>query len=140
MQSRCTLAALLLFACVGLLGVKAEPPKPPIKPKEVKPVEIDFSPLPGIEQVDQYKIHLTVRAESGVGFEDTFTIERTPVSSVRNFVKRSMQTVDWKVTTLGDDKLLIEGHRGSPVRSVDIKVEGLPSAKTPVVRGLPKTG
>ncbi len=103
------------------------------------PMEIDFSPLPGMNVATVYKIHLVVDAESGVRFRDTYTINRTPVGDVRDLAKLSIESVPgWKVRAVGDDRLVIEGHKDSGVRAIEIKVEGLSADMTPVSYRLPK--
>ncbi len=105
-------------------------------------MEIDFSPLPETLGKGKYMVHLVIHARNEVTYKDSFTVMgNLPVSLLRDSVKTSMESVPgWKVKAVGDHKLIIEGHRDSPVRSVDIKVEGLPPEKTPKVLRIKEIG
>ncbi len=134
---------LFLFLWVTCADAVSAPDKPK---QEVGPMELDFSALGGTERIEgsvKYKIHIAVQAESGVNYRETFTIEGPggfPVPSIRNSVRDSIESAPgWKVKAVGKDKLVIEGHKESPVRIVDIKVEGLPAKMAPTARRVPKS-
>jgi hypothetical protein len=139
----CTLlAALLLCAWTDPGAAATAPEQPPAAPKEkqeVGPMEIDFAPLPGPKDADQYKIHLVVLTANGTKFKDTFTIGRGfTAEDVRDFVKRGVAGAGWTVKALGNTGLVIEGYKDSEIRSVEIKTEGLTTGSEPTVTRVPK--
>jgi hypothetical protein len=134
------LIALLLSAWPA--AVVAAPAPQPKKPKEEPcAVEIDFSPLASVpECVTKYKIHITARTASGKTYKDTYQVfGPPPVLGVEEVAQSSFESVHWDVK-LDGDKLIVEGHKGSPVVHFELKAEGLDKANIPRVKRLPKGG
>jgi hypothetical protein len=137
-----TLQVLIaLVVCVWSAAVVAAPAPQPKKPKEEPcAVEIDFSPLTSApETVTKYKLHISARSESGETYKDTYK-SYGPVSlpALMGVARDSFQSGDWKVTMLGDYKMIVEGHKGSPVMHFELKAEGLDKDNIPTIKRLPK--
>jgi hypothetical protein len=138
MRTRWALAVLLLFAWLAP-AVAAPAPRPKKSKEETCTVEIDFSPLAPVAEDATYKLRITARSESGETYQDTFETDGVPLPSVIRAVSRSFGWSGWDVK-LDGHKLVVEGHKGSPIVKFDLKAEGLPEANIPKVKRLPRGG
>jgi hypothetical protein len=120
----------MLSACLGLFSPMPTSEKaPPVE--AAGPVQIDFSPLPGGELKQDYKIYLVVEIKDRPKFDEAYTIGAgTSVVGVRDLVKGSLAE-GWKFDAVGDDKLVLRSFKGSPVTNVRISCEGIPSSMWP---------
>jgi hypothetical protein len=116
-----------------LCGWATSPQATPAPQKEVGPLEIDFSPLPA-KGTDDYKLHVVIETENGTRFKETYNIGAgTTATGIRDLIKASIPA-GWKVQSIGDARLLIEGYKDSQVSKCDLKAEGVPATNAPVVR------
>jgi hypothetical protein len=108
------------------------------KPKEVGPVEIDFSPLPKEAPVD-YRLKLSIVCEGNTGLDlTTYKIgARTSPGGILSLVLISLPD-GFDAKSVGSNRLVVKGYKGNQVVKVDVKVEGIPKKHTPTVRRLPQ--
>lgn len=113
-------------------------PAPPEKPKEESgPVEINFAPLPE-SGIGKYKIHIVAETRGGDKFKESYTADRAvPASNIRFLVERSFQSAGWKVQCSDEAKLLVEGYKNSPLKSLEVTTEGLTKEQTPIIKRVP---
>lgn len=131
-----SLFATLALVSGAMLTFAAPVPRPKPKPKEVGPMQIDFSPLPGAAGQVDYRLKLTMEFENVKGTtEAKFKIGAgTDPDSIINLIQASLSTVDMEQTSAN---LLIKGYRGHRVLRLEVQVEGIPQKHKPTVRRLP---
>jgi len=131
----CLIAALLLG---WVSSAAAAPPGRAGGRKGAGPVEIEFATMVVGTGIPECKLHVVIRTENATKFRETYNIGAgTEAAGVRDLVKASIPE-GWKIRAVGDTILVIEGYKGSPVKTAEIKAEGLPKGYEPTVRHLPK--
>jgi hypothetical protein len=122
----------LLVLTLPAVSAPAPPEKDPTKKKGSGPMEIDFSPLTKAT-ANFYKMKIVVKAADG---------NFTPISidlTGKPGPTQAAQGVDtslpagW-VRSLKGEKLIVKSYKGSPVKSIEIKLEGEKAVATPIVR------
>jgi hypothetical protein len=115
--------AIAVFLCICSLtafAARAQEEK-----DEVGPVEIDFSPLPekavGNNPTD-YELDVVIRCKDGSTFKTRVTVVRLGLTAetVRDLVKASLQLDGWTVREVEKKRLVVEGCKDSPVKTVQI--------------------
>lgn len=102
------------------------------------PVEIDFTPLPGMGDQTEYRLHLTLKDASGEGLAQGYKIgANTDPVDVAELVLGSLP--DGFQAKRDGAKLIVTSFSDKPIKTVTVKAEGLPKGfNPPKVRRLPK--
>lgn len=124
------LTALVVFS---FGAVSAVPPK-----TDDGPIEIDFSPLPGMGDNVKYQLHFTLKAADGSTFEQGYNIgANNAPADVAELILESLPK-EFEAKCDGA-KLILTSLNGKPITKLDIATTGLPQgANPPKVRRLPK--
>jgi hypothetical protein len=130
--------ALPLLVVTQLVAAPAPPEKndPGMTEKETGPVEVDFSPLAkataakyqikfAVASYDNTRTPMVVNTQSG----------STP-DELADLVRLSLPA-GWDVQQDGN-KLVVKSYKGSPIKSVEISLEGEKKELTPTVKRLKK--
>jgi hypothetical protein len=137
MRTRVLTTALLLWGGVRLTDAPGEPPEK--AKEEAGPIEIDFSLLPDRkkdEKPPKYELTIAVNSKDGPTYQHSFMVNGLHLEELRNQVKVSLEREDWTATAVDEKKLVVESYKGSPVTTVEIKVEGegVKESMTPTVK------
>ena len=111
----------------------------PEKKEEVRPVEIDFSPVPEKAVGDNalnYELHFVIQSKDGQTYKHSFTVKGGAFSAelLRELVSTSLDESDWSVMKLDKKKLIVKGYKGSPVKTVEVTAERLEEGFIPTTR------
>lgn len=121
-----------MFGFLAALYLVVAPATDKRAPCEV--FEIDFTPTPPAGAMLKYKLHMVVTTESGKEFKDFYKLDSAASETVRDLIETHLGLNGLEVRPAGKTKFILISYKGSPIKSVEFKMEGAPQDNAPFVK------